>query len=77
MAILKMINAKSNSIPAIVAAVLGGLFALTQGASAVQDALDSRYTKREDSSRLEAQYTAILQRLDRMEAKIDKSQAGQ
>lgn len=71
-----MTTAKSNSIPAIVAAILAALFGLTQGASAVQDALDSRYTKREDSSRLEAQYTAILQRLDRMEAKLDKSQAG-
>lgn len=68
---------KAAPMSVTAATVLAVLFGSAQGLSAVQSALDSRYTKREDSTRLEEQYKAILDRLERMEKKLDKSQGGQ
>ena len=51
--------------------VLAALFGVSQAVSGVQDLLDSRYSKREELTRVEAQNVDILRRLDRMEAKLD------
>lgn len=68
---------KAAPMSVTAATILAVLFGSAQGLSAVQNALDSRYTKREDSARQEEQYKAILDRLDRIEKKFDKSQGGQ
>jgi hypothetical protein len=51
--------------------VLAALFGVSQAVSGVQTLLDSRYSKREELTRVEAQNEAILQRLNRMETKLD------
>lgn len=56
--------------------VLAALFGVSQAVSGVQDLLDSRYSKREELTRVEAQNVDILRRLDRMEAKIDALSGG-
>lgn len=56
--------------------VLAALFGVSQAVSGVQDLLDSRYSKREELTRVEAQNVDILRRLDRMEAKLDALSGG-
>ena len=51
--------------------VLAALFGVSQAVSGVQTLLDSRYTKREEMTRVETQSLDILRRLDRMEQKLD------
>ena len=51
--------------------VLAALFGVSQAVSGVQTLLDSRYSKREELTRVEAQNVDILRRLDRMETKLD------
>jgi hypothetical protein len=56
--------------------VLAALFGVSQAVSGIQDLLDSRYSKREELTRVEAQNVDILRRLDRMEAKLDALSGG-
>ena len=56
--------------------VLAALFGVSQAVSGVQDLLDSRYSKREELTRVEAQNVDILRWLDRMEAKLDALSGG-
>ncbi len=56
--------------------VLAALFGVSQAVSGVQTLLDSRYSKREELTRVEAQNADILRRLDRMETKLDALSGG-
>lgn len=51
--------------------VLAAIFGASQAISGVQALLDSRYSKREELTRVEVLSGEILRRLDRIEKKID------
>lgn len=51
--------------------VLAAIFGASQAISGVQTLLDSRYSKREELTRVEVLSGEILRRLDRIEKKID------
>lgn len=51
--------------------VLAAIFGASQAISGVQVLLDSRYSKREELTRVEVLSGEILRRLDRIEKKID------
>jgi len=70
---MEKISAFFQSIPyRKTIAILATLVVISQGATAVQGLFDSRYQKREDAVRFEAQAVEIIKRLDRMESKIDR-----
>lgn len=51
--------------------VLAAIFGASQAISGVEALLDSRYSKREELTRVEVLSGEILRRLDRIEKKID------
>lgn len=71
----KAVAQKEKPIPPLgmtSAVVLAAIFGASQAISGVQTLLDSRYSKREDLTRVESLSGEILRRLDRIEKKIDR-----
>ena len=62
---------KEAPLPLTASVVLAAIFGASQAISGVQALLDSRYSKREELTRVEVLSGEILRRLDRIEKKID------
>lgn len=62
---------KEASLGLTASVVLAAIFGASQAISGVQALLDSRYSKREELTRVEVLSGEILRRLDRIEKKID------
>ena len=66
-------TSKRPSVSISVSVILASLFGASQGISAIQDFLDTRYSKREELTRTQTLSEEILRRLDRIEKKLDQN----